>query len=161
MMNSHKKSIIISSRVHPGETQASFALEGMVNFLLSDNSRAKELRRKYIFSVIPMLNPDGVIQGNHRTCLIGYDMNRRWAEPSPFLHPVIYAVKNLATMIKEERNIDTFCDIHGHFQPRGGFMYCCNYDKGNGVAKNDEEKNAMLRVIPYMLSKQNEYFSIK
>lgn len=115
MMNSQKKSIIISSRVHPGETQASFALEGMVNFLLSDNSRAKELRRKYIFSVIPMLNPDGVIQGNHRTCLAGYDMNRRWAEPSPFLHPVIYAVKNLATIIKEERIIDTFCDIHGHF----------------------------------------------
>lgn len=40
-------------------------------------------------------------------------------------------------------------------------MYCCNYDKGNGVAKNDEEKNAMLRVVPYMLSKQNEYFSMK
>jgi hypothetical protein len=50
-----------------------------------------------------MLNPDGVIFGNQRTDLAGYDMNRRWSEPSPWLHPVIYAVKMLARMLKEER----------------------------------------------------------
>jgi len=36
MMNVNKKAMIITSRVHPGETQSSFALEGMVQFLLSD-----------------------------------------------------------------------------------------------------------------------------
>lgn len=62
-----------------------------------------------------MLNPDGVIHGNHRTDLAGYDMNRRWAEPSPWLHPIIFSVKNLASILNEERSIDVFCDIHGHF----------------------------------------------
>jgi hypothetical protein len=42
-------------------------------------------------------------------------MNRRWIKPSPWIHPVIYSVKNLASYIKEEREIDVFCDIHGHF----------------------------------------------
>jgi hypothetical protein len=27
----------------------------------------------------------------------------------------MFSVKNLAKMIKEERIIDVFCDIHGHF----------------------------------------------
>ena len=107
--------MIITSRVHPGETQSSYALEGMVKYLLSSKKRAVELRKNYVFYVIPMLNPDGVIQGNHRTDLLGFDMNRRWAEPSPWLHPIMYAVRTLATMIKEERPIDVFCDIHGHF----------------------------------------------
>jgi hypothetical protein len=42
------------------------------------------------------------------------------------IHPVMFAVKNLARMIKEERIIDVFCDIHGHFQASGPFMYCCS-----------------------------------
>ena len=86
-MNYEKKAIIITARVHPGETQASFALEGMVNFILSSHKKAIELRRHYIIYVVPMLNPDGVIQGNHRTDLAGLDMNRRWAVPSPWIHP--------------------------------------------------------------------------
>ena len=115
LMNSNKRAMIITSRVHPGETQSSYALEGMVKYLLSSKKRAVELRKNYIFYVVPMLNPDGVIQGNHRTDLLGFDMNRRWAEPSPWLHPIMFAVRTLATIIKEERPIDVFCDIHGHF----------------------------------------------
>ncbi len=122
--------MIITSRVHSGEVQSSFALEGFLNFLISDDPKAEQIRLNYIIFVVPMLNPDGVIFGNQRTDLAGYDMNRRWSEPSPWLHPVIYAVKLLARMIKEERTIDVFCDFHGHFQPSRGFMYCCSLNKG-------------------------------
>jgi murein tripeptide amidase MpaA len=87
----------------------------MVTFLLSANKKAAEIRKNYIIYVVPMLNPDGVIQGNHRTCLAGFDMNRRWSTPSPWIHPVIFATKNLASLAKEERTIDVYCDIHGHF----------------------------------------------
>jgi len=85
MAHSKKKAMLITSRVHPGETQSSFALEGMVHFLVSDCQEAKDLRSKYIFYVVPMLNPDGVIHGNQRVDLLGYDLNRRWLDPSPFL----------------------------------------------------------------------------
>ena len=109
-----------------------------------------------------MLNPDGVIHGNHRTDLAGYDMNRRWLDPSPWLHPIMYACKFLTRMIKEERQIDVYCDIHGHFQPMGGFAYCCSYNKpGHGTAKADLENDAYLRVIPSMLAQRNAFFQFE
>ncbi len=61
-----RKGIIISARVHPGETVASWICRGIMHFLTSDCEDAKLLRRKYVFKVIPMLNPDGVINGNYR-----------------------------------------------------------------------------------------------
>jgi hypothetical protein len=39
-MNHNKKAIIITAWVHPGETQSSFAIEGFINFILSDNIKA-------------------------------------------------------------------------------------------------------------------------
>jgi murein tripeptide amidase MpaA len=32
----------------------------------------------YNFVIIPMANPDGVIHGNSRTNIKGYDINRLW-----------------------------------------------------------------------------------
>jgi len=67
---------VITSRVHPGETVASYKVEGLINFLLSDNPKACYMRKKFIFYIIPMLNPDGVINGNYRCSLAGCDLNR-------------------------------------------------------------------------------------
>ena len=107
-----------------------------------------------------MLNPDGVIHGNHRTDLAGFDMNRRWLEPSPWVHPIMYACKFLTRMIKEERAIDVFCDIHGHFQATGGFAYCCSYYKpGHQNAKTEQDNEAQLRVIPSLMNQRNPLFS--
>ena len=41
-------------------------MEGIINFLTSDTYEAKILRDKFVFKIIPMLNPDGVIHGNYR-----------------------------------------------------------------------------------------------
>jgi len=73
-----KKGVVLTARVHPGETVGSWMMHGAIDFLVSDNPTAKELRDNYVFKVIPMLNPDGVIQGNYRTSLMGCDLNRRY-----------------------------------------------------------------------------------
>jgi murein tripeptide amidase MpaA len=36
------------------------------------------MRKKVIFKIIPMINPDGVIFGNFRTSLSGKDLNRQF-----------------------------------------------------------------------------------
>lgn len=42
---------------------------------------AKKLRRKFVFKLVPMLNPDGVIVGNYRTNLAARDLNRTYKDP--------------------------------------------------------------------------------
>ena len=48
----------------------------------------------YIVKLVPMINPDGVVMGNSRSSLAGVDLNRRWSEPNPIMHPEIYFLKN-------------------------------------------------------------------
>ena len=59
-----RKSVILTSRVHPGETGASYMMNGVIDFLVSDDPSAELLRNTFVFKIIPMLNPDGVIVGN-------------------------------------------------------------------------------------------------
>lgn len=71
-----RKCIILTGRVHPGESNASYVVEGLLEFILSDHKTAQLLRERFVFKVVPMLNPDGVIIGNYRCSLSGHDLNR-------------------------------------------------------------------------------------
>ena len=42
-----------------------------------------------------MVNPDGVIYGNFRTNLAGFDLNRQWMTPNRWLHPEVYFVSKM------------------------------------------------------------------
>lgn len=58
--------IILTSRVHPCETPASWVMQGIIEMLLDNNPLSDRLRKKFIFKLIPMLNPDGVALGMSR-----------------------------------------------------------------------------------------------
>ena len=77
-----RKGVIISSRVHPGETGASFMMKGVIDYLVGPSLGARMLRDNFVIKIIPMLNPDGVINGNTRCSLAGVDLNRVWLEPT-------------------------------------------------------------------------------
>ena len=66
-----RKAIILTGRIHPGETNASYVMNGVIEYLVSDDEKAELLRNTFVFKIIPMLNPDGVIVGNYRCSLIG------------------------------------------------------------------------------------------
>jgi len=49
-----RKSIILTSRVHPGETNASWMMDGVIEFLVGESEKAKFLRDTFVFKIIPM-----------------------------------------------------------------------------------------------------------
>lgn len=55
--------VILTGRVHPGESNSSWVLEGALQYLLSNDESAVRLRENFVFKVIPMLNPEGVLNG--------------------------------------------------------------------------------------------------
>ena len=55
--------IVLTGRVHPGESNASWVMKGTLEFLCSSDPVAQTLREAFVFKIIPMLNPDGVING--------------------------------------------------------------------------------------------------
>ena len=110
-----KRYICIIGRQHPCETVGSFVMEGILNFLTSGSLESGELLKRFVFKVVPMMNPDGVIYGNSRCDISGSDINRQWSYPCRDLYPVVEACK--AMMIKLGtigHDIEYFFDVHGH-----------------------------------------------
>ena len=79
-------------------------MRGLLYFLTDpDNEEAKHLRENFVFKIVPMLNPDGVIEGNYRSSLAGCDLNRRWKTSSKILFPEIFETKRLVKTFQKER----------------------------------------------------------
>ncbi len=74
----NKKRVIMHARTHPAETPPSFLLEGMIDFLLSGSSEAKEILKTHEFSIFPMQNVDGVISGNYRSTPLSENLEVMW-----------------------------------------------------------------------------------
>ena len=43
-----------------------FMMNGVINFLTSEEPEAEFIRNTYVVKLVPMMNPDGVIIGNYR-----------------------------------------------------------------------------------------------
>jgi murein tripeptide amidase MpaA len=55
---------------------------GMIKFLLNGKDlRAYLLRKLFVFMIVPMLNPDGVFEGNYRMDMSGRNLNRLYTNP--------------------------------------------------------------------------------
>lgn len=55
--------VFLTARVHPGECNASWVMQGALQYLLSDSLPVVKARDQYVFKIVPMLNPEGVING--------------------------------------------------------------------------------------------------
>ena len=121
----NKKAIIFTGRVHPGESNSSYVIQGLIEFLLSNDQKANNLRKHYIFKIVPMLNPDGVIRGNFRMNSAGKDLNRMWAEENEENSPSVFFCHQMIRKTLNSRDIYFFCDFHGHSNKYNFFLYSC------------------------------------
>lgn len=119
-----KRVFFLSSRVHPGETPASFVFNGFIKFILQqDHPVAKELRRLYVFKMIPILNPDGVRCGHYRTDKRGVNLNRVYHSPNPTYHSPIYASRAIVDFYQQQGTLKFYVDLHAHASKRGCFIF--------------------------------------
>lgn len=133
-------------------------MKGIIEFLTSDDPEAKLLRSQYVFRLIPMLNPDGVVYGNYRCSLLGFDLNRKWKAPIRCLQPTIFHAKQTIKNMSEEREIIFYCDLHAHSIQKNVFMYGCNISNSE---PNHIERNSSVRIIPLQMSQLDSNFSYK
>ncbi|XP_031548835.1 cytosolic carboxypeptidase 2-like isoform X2 [Actinia tenebrosa] len=147
----HKKSgVVISARVHPGETNASWMMKGVLDYLTSSDKIAENLRRRFVFKIVPMLNPDGVIVGNYRTNLAAKDLNRTYKEPDKDNFPTVWHTKKMLESFREIHEVSIYCDLHGHSRKPNVFMYGCTEDPKVGSVTNFLEE----RLFPWMMSQR-------
>ncbi len=105
-----KKKIWITARQHPGETMASWFIEGLINRLLDDSDPvSRKLLDEVDFYIIPNMNIDGSIAGNLRTNTLGVNFNREWENPNKEKSPEVYYVRQKM----DETGVDLNFDIHG------------------------------------------------
>nr|XP_025710729.1 cytosolic carboxypeptidase 3 isoform X2 [Callorhinus ursinus] len=142
-----RKAVILTARVHPGETNSSWIMKGFLDYILGDSSDAQLLRDTFIFKVVPMLNPDGVIVGNYRCSLAGRDLNRNYTSLLKESFPSVWYTRNMIRRLMEKREVILYCDLHGHSRKENIFMYGCD--------GSDRCKALYLqqRIFPLMLSK--------
>ena len=146
--------------MHPGESNSSYLVHGLILYLLSDEPEANALRDKFIFKIVPILNPDGVIYGNYRSSLMGVDLNRRWKNPSKFLHPTIYYTKSIIKYLvnKRKERVVMSCDFHGHSRKNNVFMYGCVSNVQENVSL---KANPIIHAVPESVNSICPIFSLK
>jgi murein tripeptide amidase MpaA len=105
-----RPAIWVVARQHPGETMASWWIEGFVRRLLDDyDGLSVRLRERATFHIVPLMNPDGSMKGYIRTNASGVDLNRVWDDPSAEEAPEVYA-----TLEEMDRTGVALClDVHG------------------------------------------------
>ncbi len=141
--------VMITCRVHPGETPCSHTLRGFIDFVTGVSPVAVKLRERVTFVVVPMLNPDGCALGNYRTDSMGVDLNRAWrvadarkgewvgtgtfaehkaAEKNTEQYPTL---RHAMALARKYANSDThalefYIDIHAHSTSKSSFFFVNN-----------------------------------
>eukprot|EP00397_Hematodinium_sp_SG-2012_P002246 GEMP01002252.1.p1 GENE.GEMP01002252.1~~GEMP01002252.1.p1 ORF type:complete len:1279 (+),score=279.49 GEMP01002252.1:297-4133(+) len=180
-----KGNIVLTARVHPGEANSSYVMEGFLRFVTGPTPQAAILRQRYIFHIVPMLNPDGVVHGNYRCSLSGEDLNRKFLHPNKNLHPTVWYLKDYmrdlmpksSTPSSMRTGISAYIDMHGHSRCEGLFFYAnhatsscrrvaslCN-DTANFPSEfplrstlSRVERNSIIRQLPWECAQASERY---
>lgn len=108
-----KHTIWLMFRQHAWETGSSWACDGAIRFLLSEDEHARRIHDEVIYKIFPLADPDGVATGGVRFNKNGYDLNRNWDTIDPRTMPEIAAEhKAILEWVDAGHRLDLFLSLH-------------------------------------------------
>lgn len=151
---SAKKCMYVTARLHAAETHGSWIMKYLIEELTQKAETYDSILNNYIVKLVPMINTDGVTIGNARSSLVGLDLNRRWANPNPTIHPEIFFLKEAMADTAERQGIQIYCDLHGHNKKDNCFFYGCNKAADEGILSWTK-----TRLLPKIFAQIEEIFN--
>jgi murein tripeptide amidase MpaA len=98
------------ARQHPGESMASWWMEGFLARLLDPHDAiSRRLRELVTCHIVPHMNPDGAIRGHLRCNAAGANLNREWETPTLERSPEVYLTRGAM----DASGVDFCLDVHG------------------------------------------------
>jgi hypothetical protein len=101
------KAFLVTARHHAAETIASYVLEGFLQEAMSDRPAGEDFRKKYVLYAVPLVDKDGVEEGDQGKNRKPHDHNRDYGDKS--LYPEIQAIKDLDEKTSFQFALDFHC----------------------------------------------------
>ena len=102
--------IWIQARQHAWESGSSWVAKGLVDWLVSDDELAKELRQKALIHVVPIMDIDNVLRGAGGKNQKPQDHNRDWTDKPHWR--AVFAAQQAIKKQNEAGLFDLFIDLH-------------------------------------------------
>ena len=102
--------LLLLGRQHPPEVSGAFGFFAFAETVFADTDLAREFRERYSVVAVPLLNPDGVVDGHWRHNTGQKDLNRDWGV---FSQPETELVGALLDDLEQDgRELRFFLDFH-------------------------------------------------
>ncbi|MEQ8789539.1 MAG: M14 family zinc carboxypeptidase [Pirellulaceae bacterium] len=102
-----RRPVLVTGRHHAAETIASYVLEGFLQAAMSDSAAGKAFREKYVLYAVPLVDKDGVQQGDQGKNRKPHDHNRDYGDES--IYPEVRAIKQLDREVDFPFALDFHC----------------------------------------------------
>ena len=110
--NTNNPYILVLGRQHPPEVTGTLAMKSFKNELLTENFLTDSFLDRYIILFVPLMNPDGVMNGFWRYNANKKDLNRDWGN---FTQPETDAVYKKLIKLSNKKLV-LFIDFHSTFK---------------------------------------------
>ena len=103
--------VVVIGRQHPPEVTGSMGLVAFLDRIMDDSVESKAFRKKFRVVTVPLVNPDGVHEGQWRSTLGAVDSNRDWHD---FSQPETRCVRDAILEIQKRPDARMFLLLDFH-----------------------------------------------